>query len=97
LLEHVVLHAVVPHAYGLQLMVVAVPHWPVPVHNVAFVCVDPVHDCEPQETLLPATAHAPDPLHRPVLPQGGLAVHRLSDAVDGTFAQTPAFAPTLQA
>jgi len=36
----------------------------------------PVHDCgRPQATLDAACVQPPEPLHTPVLPQGGLAVH----------------------
>ena len=58
LLEQDALHAVAPQAYGLQLVVVTVPQAPL-LQNLAFVCVDPVHDCAPQETVFGTLPHAP--------------------------------------
>lgn len=61
--------------------------------------VDPVHDWVPHVTLVAASWQPPAPLHRPVLPQGGLAVQRfiVSGWPSGTKAQVPALAPTLHA
>ena len=41
--------------------------------------------------------HAPAPLHTPVLPQVELGAQPASAVPDGTLAQDPALAPTLQA
>ena len=58
LLEQAVLHAVAPQAYGLQFVVVAVPQAPL-LQNLWFVCVDPVHDCAPQETVFATFPQTP--------------------------------------
>src|SRR5262249_54714058 len=61
--EQVVLQDVVdPQTYGLQLCVAGDLHDPAPLHVVASVSVDPVHDCDPHDTVLAACVHAPVPL-----------------------------------
>ncbi len=59
--------------------------------------VDPEHDCVPHDTDVAACWQPPEPLHMPVLPQGGLAVHWpvFAAVPAGTFAQLPAALPTL--
>jgi hypothetical protein len=95
---HVVLHALVPQTKGVHGVVVAGAHAPgaVPVQCERFVSVLPEHVTIPHETPAPATAQAPAPLHRPVLPQGGFAGQppRGSALPDATFAQAPALPVT---
>jgi hypothetical protein len=86
---HVVLHALVPHTKGEQGMVAGVAHAPAPVQWEMGVNVEPVQEASPQLTLALASAQAPAPLHRPVFPQGGLAVQRASDMPAAMLAQVP--------
>jgi hypothetical protein len=53
----------------------------------------------PQATVVAASWHAPAPLQRPVLPQGGFAAHKPcgSAVLIATFAQLPRLPVTLQA
>ena len=78
-------------------MTAAVAQVPLPLQNAAAVSVDPEHVCVPHDAVVAAIVHAPAPLQSPVLPHGGLAVHRLSVVVDDTFAQIPTLPVTLQA
>jgi|KBSMisStaDraftv2_1062788.scaffolds.fasta_scaffold1338483_2 hypothetical protein len=49
---------------------------PLPVQVDAGCSIDPMHDsARPHDTDAAACVQAPAPLHVPVLPQGGLAVH----------------------
>jgi hypothetical protein len=61
--------------------------------------VDPAQEAVPQETPVDACWQAPAPLQAPVLPQGGLAAHRLwgSATPSGTLVQLPALPETLHA
>jgi hypothetical protein len=79
--------------------VAAVEQLPVPEQNAGSVCVDPAHDPEAHIVALDACWHAPVPVQRPVLPQGGAAVQRPcgSATFAPTLAHEPALAPMLQA
>ena len=92
-------HAVAPHTYGAQLCVVAAEQLPVPEQNLGSVCVEPEHELEPHWTEVDACSQDPAPSQAPVLPHGGLAVHRPFGSLtpDPTFAQTPRLPPRLHA
>jgi len=64
-LEHVVLHAPVPQAYGAQLDVVAAWQVPVPLQLRAFVNVVPVHVAAAHCVPALYRRQAPLPLHMP--------------------------------
>jgi hypothetical protein len=85
----VVLHALVPHTNGVQGVVAGTAQAPAPVQWEMGVKVDPVHEALPQLTLALARAQAPAPLHRPVLPHGGAATHRVSEPPAAMLAQVP--------
>jgi len=87
----------VAQTYGVQLDAVGARQPPVPLQWDSGVKVEPEHDCVPHETVVAASWQAPAPLHMPVLPQGGLAVHWPAGAAvpAGTLAQLPAAVPTL--
>ena len=84
-----------PHMYGEQFCALGARQLPVPLQCETGVKVEPEHDCAPHDTVVAASWQAPAPLHAPVFPQGGLAVHRLSALPSGVNAQLPALVPTL--
>jgi hypothetical protein len=93
---HVARQAPPPQVYGEQALVAGAAQLPVPVQCETGVYVEPVHEAAPHATPTPACAHAPAPLHAPVLPQGGLAAQppRGSAVPAATLAQVPALPAT---
>jgi hypothetical protein len=85
----------VPHTYGMQLDVGGAAQLPVPLQLETADSVEPVQVWVPHETAVDASAHAPDPSHKPVLPQGGAGVHAASALPAVTFAQAPKLPATL--
>jgi hypothetical protein len=69
LVEHVVLHAPLPHTYGLQELVMGVTHALVVLHIAAGVSVEPVHVAAAQVVPDAYFRQAPLPLHVPSVPQ----------------------------
>jgi|SRR6266540_3279937 len=90
-----VLQAFVPQLYGTQLDVAGAAQLPLPLHCETCDSVDPVHVVVPQATELAACVQAPAPLHVPVFPQGGLAVHAESELPAGASAHVPRLPATL--
>jgi len=72
---------------------------PLPSQCDVGVNVEPLHDCEPHDTVAAAIWQAPAPLHMPVSPQGGFGVQRpiVSGLPVGTKVHLPALVPTLHA
>lgn len=98
---HEVLHALVPHTYCMQLIVVAGAQLPAPSQCEVGVNVDPVQLAVPQDTVMAACWQAPVPVQVPVLPHGALAdlAHCPVGAAApaGRLAQVPALPDTLHA
>jgi hypothetical protein len=88
-----------PHMYGEHVDDVAGAQLPAPVQCEMGVNVEPVHAAVPHDTVAAACWQPPVPLHAPVLPHGGAAVHcPVGAAVPaGRGAQLPAVVPTLHA
>lgn len=95
LVLQLVLQALVPQLYGMQLDVVGAAQVPLPLQLETCDSVEPVHVWVPQETVAAAWAHAPAPSHTPVLPQGGLAVQAPSALPAAALAHVPRLPATL--
>src|SRR6185437_12180696 len=65
------LHTVMPHTYGAQLVIPLGVHEPAPSHTGALVSVEPEHEGEPQRVPIGYFAHAPLPSQEPFVPQLG--------------------------
>jgi hypothetical protein len=93
---HVVLHALVPHRYGVQLDVVC-RHVPAPSHAPTGVLVEPLHDATPHAVPAAIDRHAPLPSHVPLKPQGGAGTQPPCGSMPpaATGAQLPASPTTL--
>jgi hypothetical protein len=90
--EHVILHAPEPHAYGAQVDEVTVWQVPVPLQVRAGVKVDPVQVAATQVVPAAYRRHAPAPLHWPSVLQAAVprSAHWLSGSVpNGTLVQVP--------
>ena len=93
-IEHVVRHAV-PLAAHIRLPAhgdeAPVGHVPAPLHVLADVNVDPLHDAAAHCVPLDVYSQTPPAAHLPSKPQGGLAVHWPAGAVlpAMTLAQVP--------
>jgi len=92
-----VLHAVVPHVSGAQVVVTAVAHAPVPLQWETGVATPLLQLAAPHATVVAASAHAPPAAHTPVFPHGGADPQRESDAPVVTDAQVPLLPPVLAA
>jgi hypothetical protein len=93
-------HAVLPHTYGVQALVVEPPQEPVVLQVLAVVWLPSTHVAAEQTVPVAYRAHAPAPLHRPLVPQvlAPWSAHSLSGSVLAVMdAQVPSGEPVLAA
>ena len=96
LVVHDVAHAVVPHMYGSQGMVLAgALHVPVPLQVLGGVYVATEHDWPTQIVPAEYNRQAPAPSHMPSFPQVEVAscAHSLSGSVPAAIGKQEPFAP----
>jgi len=90
-----VLHTVMPHTYGAQLVIPLGVHAPAPSHTGALVSVEPEHEGAPQRVPIAYFAHAPCPSQEPLVPQLGapLSSHSVSGSVPAAMVPQAPSAP----
>jgi hypothetical protein len=82
--------------YAPQLTVPGLAQAPVPVQNAGGVKVVPLHDGFPHWTVVAPCAQPPNPLQKPVLPQGGLGVQAAAEVPAGRLTHIPPVPQTWQ-
>jgi len=90
---HVVLHAIVPHANGAQLVVTGVGQTPLPLQLVAAVATPPVQLAATHTLVAGCSWQDAFAAHNPVLPHTGPVVQRASAVPTLAFAHIPSGCP----